>query len=1500
VQGQQPITVDIGYVYKATYADGASFASAFAAYTTNPPGSSSTFALTGNRATSEITTHKVWRGTVGTWDARGEGLGGWSIDVHHVYDPTGRVLYLGDGRRRSTSAIRPAIGTMLSNGGSLPGIVARPDGSVLFSDPYLGAVRKRDAAGNVSTFATVPKAGAMTLAPDGNLYVASNDTGTQTHEVYKVDTAGNATLIAGGATACTNNGACGDDGKATEAQLSQIWSLSAGPDGSVYVLSGGRVRRVGPDGLIHTVAGTGACSGSTGGNPLAIQANIGNPSAILMASDGNIYISSLGCYSGTNHIYYVTPSGTLATLAGAGSGSSGSSANDGYPAMSTVLTNPGALAMTSDGLLVFADYDASSIWRIRQIDRNGIVTTVAGNPPSTCTNAYCGDGRPATASNIGGPNSIAFGPDGSLLIATNYYTGRILRVSPPLPRFGVGNFVIPSQDAGETYVFDTTGRHLETRDALTSGQKYVFGYDVDPQTGKPDPQTGKSGRLTSIAYVPGSSHVTNIAYDDVHGIRTITSPFGDVTTLTIDGNDNLSSVSHPGGPASAPRTETYSLEATPDGLLVSFADPLGTVAGLPHTLVYDTAGSQATGRLTSDSDPEGGHQTLALQSLTSGATGSYAKVVRTKTGDLGATYSTSYEIATSSDGTETRTNTLPDASHTVLETIKSDGSRTLHMPDGTVVTTSLLADPRFGMLAPTVTRTTTLPIGNLARTEATGRFYDAQGLLHESTVINGTKTYDRSYQYNSSLQTTTVTYTSPEGRQRSETLDAFGRLIQSDLPSFGSTSYGFTSAYGQLASTTYSASGETNRVFGRTFYAASAGAGKAGRVATLYAPLTDDTVFQSYDLAGRVWQQYLPGHGVGGFPNATERVVDFRYDENGNPTEIDPPPAVSQYSGGGSLQAQHVFDYDLVNQLTGYDIRDAADPGTSLGLATTYQYTPDRLPRQTDRPEVDQITYTSAFGRLTGITLPGSSGSVAWGYDAATRQLTSLTGPMGVDLGFGYNGRLMTSVAWSGLIPNVSQETLTRSFDDDFQMTSESVTGAAAATLYFNHDDDGLLTCVGTSATTDCSGGLEIEYASGSTRLAGTKFPYAGTTRIDEAYTPNGFGETLGYAATVGSTALFTAAYSRDDLGRISARSESLLNADSTTSSFDYTYAYDAAGRLTDVTIGSSTGTQLHYDLDANGNRLRRSVEDLSTNTVTSEEFGEYNVQGQITHYNGKTYAYTESGYLHTVTDDATSDVTTYTYDALGNLRRVDFPDSSYVEYVIDGMNRRVAKKVSGTLTKAWIYEDELRIAAEFDFDSNGTTVTSTKRFGYGTKANVPDLMVMDGSRYRILSDHLGSVRMVVSEDGSTIVARMDYDEYGRPAAGNTTGVVPFGFAGGLYDENTHLVRFGARDYDPVTGRWTAKDPLRFDGGQLNLYAYATVDPVNNTDSTGEMTEGQCIWFANAGVAACIAVCVGANSADAEALLAPCIAMCFAGGAYMIKLCKEGRPREPEKVPACP
>jgi RHS repeat-associated protein len=123
--------------------------------------------------------------------------------------------------------------------------------------------------------------------------------------------------------------------------------------------------------------------------------------------------------------------------------------------------------------------------------------------------------------------------------------------------------------------------------------------------------------------------------------------------------------------------------------------------------------------------------------------------------------------------------------------------------------------------------------------------------------------------------------------------------------------------------------------------------------------------------------------------------------------------------------------------------------------------------------------------------------------------------------------------------------------------------------------------------------------------------------------------------------------------------------------------------------------------------------------------------------------------------------------------------------------------------------------------------------FIYASRSHVPDLMVKSGVAYRLLVDQLGSVRMVVRVSDGVVMQEIAYDPWGVPAlVSGDWDVQPFGFAGGLYDSETGLVRFGARDYDAVTGRWVAKDPIRFDAG-YNLYAYATNGPVNSTDDSG-------------------------------------------------------------------
>ena len=94
-------------------------------------------------------------------------------------------------------------------------------------------------------------------------------------------------------------------------------------------------------------------------------------------------------------------------------------------------------------------------------------------------------------------------------------------------------------------------------------------------------------------------------------------------------------------------------------------------------------------------------------------------------------------------------------------------------------------------------------------------------------------------------------------------------------------------------------------------------------------------------------------------------------------------------------------------------------------------------------------------------------------------------------------------------------------------------------------------------------------------------------------------------------------------------------------------------------------------------------------------------------------------------------------------------------------------------------------------------------------------------------------MRLVVDTTDGSVVQRMDYDAFGNVLQDTNPGFQPFGYTGGLYDPATELVRFGARDYDPRSGRWTAKDPIGFNSGDGNLYRYVAGDPVNLVDPSG-------------------------------------------------------------------
>jgi RHS repeat-associated protein len=266
-------------------------------------------------------------------------------------------------------------------------------------------------------------------------------------------------------------------------------------------------------------------------------------------------------------------------------------------------------------------------------------------------------------------------------------------------------------------------------------------------------------------------------------------------------------------------------------------------------------------------------------------------------------------------------------------------------------------------------------------------------------------------------------------------------------------------------------------------------------------------------------------------------------------------------------------------------------------------------------------------------------------------------------------------------------------------------------------------------------------------------------------------------------------------------------------------YEYDGAGRLAAVTVDGNLASQ--YGYDENGNR--------TSTTASGTSFGAvYDAQDRLLSYGDATYIFGPNGDLQQRTRASEANATHYTYDVLGNLVSVVLPDGKQIEYIIDAQNRRVGKKVNGILTQGFLYDGQLRIVAELD----GSNVVAS-RFVYATQGHSPDYFVKGGVTYRMVKNHLGSIRLVVNTSDGTVAQRMDYDEWGNLTSDTSPGFQPFGFAGGLYDSETKLTRFGLRDYDAETGRWTTKDPIRFAGGNAGLYVYVANNPMNIIDPSG-------------------------------------------------------------------
>lgn len=311
-------------------------------------------------------------------------------------------------------------------------------------------------------------------------------------------------------------------------------------------------------------------------------------------------------------------------------------------------------------------------------------------------------------------------------------------------------------------------------------------------------------------------------------------------------------------------------------------------------------------------------------------------------------------------------------------------------------------------------------------------------------------------------------------------------------------------------------------------------------------------------------------------------------------------------------------------------------------------------------------------------------------------------------------------------------------------------------------------------------------------------------------------------------------------------------------------YSYDARGLLASVTGTAPEGvTERRYRYDGNGQLIEAETR-LPDGTVRKEEYGYdenrnrtsrilngaaqaaslYGAQDRLLSAGGDSYEFDAAGYLTARGEDR------FTYGSHGELMQAT-ADGQNIRYAYDALGRRVSREDETGKTR-YLYGNPLfpllptavvepgGAVAIYLYDENGLLIAIDK----------------GEERFYVVTDGVGTPQRVIDGSGAA-VKKLSYDSYGvKLDDSNPDFALAIGFAGGLEDEGTKLVRFGLRDYDPQSGRWTARDPILYDSGQANLYAYVNNNPVQLRDPCGMFCVG---GSAYAGVGGGAQICLSSE-----------------------------------------
>ena len=254
---------------------------------------------------------------------------------------------------------RTAGGVIRSVGGSLSSnsrAIAVDRGGNIYLSQFSSVIRITP-AGVRSTLLN-RSATALAVDASGNLHIAS------TGCVEKLSSGGLMTTVAG---QCDRLGFGGDNGLATRSLLGSVAAIAFDPAGNLYIADAGnhRLRRVGLDGNIATVAGNGQ-DGFSGDGGQATMASLSRPNAVAADAAGNLYAGD----AGNSRVRRIAPDGTISTVAGNGAYRL---SPDGTPATAGYLNAPRGIAFDSAGNLFISGDDA----RLRRVGRDGTLSTVA-------------------------------------------------------------------------------------------------------------------------------------------------------------------------------------------------------------------------------------------------------------------------------------------------------------------------------------------------------------------------------------------------------------------------------------------------------------------------------------------------------------------------------------------------------------------------------------------------------------------------------------------------------------------------------------------------------------------------------------------------------------------------------------------------------------------------------------------------------------------------------------------------------------------------------------------------------------------------------------------------------------------------------------------------------------------------------------------------------------------------------------------------------------------